>query len=64
MFETGVVRVNECYSLHQVIGHNRDIFSIFSNMKVCYMFSLFFTLCFYAKENRKDIHIVPPDLVL
>ena len=39
MFETGVVRANECYSLRQVrviIG----IFSILSNMKVCCVFSL------------------------
>ena len=40
MFETGVVRSNECYSLCQVSRHNRDIVSIFFNMKVCYVFSL------------------------
>ena len=40
MFETGVVRANECCSLCQVRRHNRDIFSIFSNMKVCCVFSL------------------------
>ena len=34
MFETGVVRANECKSLRQVRRHNRDIFSIFFNMKV------------------------------
>ena len=36
MFETGVVRANECYSLRQV----RYIFSNFLNMKVCCVFSL------------------------
>ena len=40
MFETGVVRANECYSLRQVRRHNRDIFSIFFNKKVCCMLSL------------------------
>ena len=40
MFETGVVRANGCYSSHQVMGHNRDIFSIFLNTKVCCVFSL------------------------
>ena len=40
MFETGVVRANECYSSRQVRGHNRDIFSIFLNVKVCFVFSL------------------------
>ena len=39
MFETGVVRANECYSLRQVRRHNRDTFSIFFNM-VCCVFSL------------------------
>ena len=39
MFETGVVRANEWYSLRQVRKHNRDIFSIFFNMKVCCVFS-------------------------
>ena len=28
MFETRMVRVDECYSLRQVRRHNRDIFSI------------------------------------
>ena len=36
MFETGVVRANECYSSRQV----KYIFSIFFNMKVCCVFSL------------------------
>ena len=40
MFETGVVRANECYSLRQVRRHNRDIFSIFFNIKVCFVFPL------------------------
>ena len=40
MFETRVVRANGCYSLHQVMRHNRDIFSIFFNIKVCCVFSL------------------------
>ena len=40
MFETRVVQANECYSLHQVMRHNTDIFSIFFNMKVCCVFSL------------------------
>ena len=40
MFETGVVRANECYSKRQVRKHNRDIFSIFYNIKVCCVFSL------------------------
>ena len=34
MFETGVVRANECEPQSQVKVHNRDIFSIFFNMKV------------------------------
>ena len=40
VFETGVVRANKCYSLRQVGRHNRDMFSIFFNMKVCCVFSL------------------------
>ena len=40
MFETGVVRARECYLLRQVMRHNRDIFSIFFNIKVCCVFSL------------------------
>ena len=40
MFETGIVRANECYSLRQVMRHNRDIFSIFFYMKVSCVFSL------------------------
>ena len=40
MFETRVVRANGCYSLHQVMRHNRDIFSTFFIMKVCCVFSL------------------------
>ena len=40
MFETEVVRTNECPSQRQVKRHHRDIFSIFFNMKVCCVFSL------------------------
>ena len=40
MFETGVVRANECYSLRQVRRHYRNIFSIFFIMKVCCVLSL------------------------
>ena len=40
MFDTGVVRANECHSLSQVSSHDRAISSIFFNMKVCCMFSL------------------------
>ena len=38
MFETVVVRANECESLRQVRMHNRDKFSIFFNIKVCFVF--------------------------
>ena len=40
MFETGVVRANECYLKLQVRRHNKDIFSIFFSTKVCCVFSL------------------------
>ena len=40
MFETGIVRANERQSLRQFRRHNRHIFSIFFNMKVCCVFSL------------------------
>ena len=40
MFETGVVRPNECYSLCQVRRHNGDIFSIFFEMKESCVFIL------------------------
>ena len=40
MFETEVVRANECYSLRQVMRHTTDIFSIFFDIKVCCVFSL------------------------
>ena len=40
MFETGVVRANECYSQRMVRRHNRDIILIFFRMKVCCVFSL------------------------
>ena len=40
MFETGIVRVNACESKCQVKRHNRDLFLIFYNRKVCCVFSL------------------------
>ena len=40
MFETGVVRANECLSLREVRRHNRYLFSIFFDKKVCCVFSL------------------------
>ena len=40
VFHTGVVRANKRYSLLQVRRHNRDIFFIFFNIKVCCVFSL------------------------
>ena len=40
MFETGIVRANECSSQRKVRKHNKDIFSIFCNMTVCCVFSL------------------------
>ena len=40
MFETGAVRAYEGSSKRQVRRHNRDIFSIFFNVKVCCLFSL------------------------
>ena len=40
MFETGVVRANECLSYRHVRRHNRDIFSSFFNMEVFCLFSL------------------------
>ena len=40
VFEAGVVRANECYSLRQLRRHNKDIFSIFFSMKVYCVFSL------------------------
>ena len=40
MFETRAVRANECYLLHQVKMHNRDIFSILFTIKVYCVFSL------------------------
>ena len=39
MFETGVVRANECQSYRQVSRHNKDIFLIFYNTKVNCVFS-------------------------
>ena len=47
MFETRMVRVDECYSLRQVRRHNRDIFSIFLNMEVYHFL--------YQKENQPRI---------
>ena len=40
MFETEVGQDNECYSLRQVLKHNRDIFRCFFNIKVCCVFLL------------------------
>ena len=40
MFDTGIVRIIECYSQSHVRNHIRDIFSFFCNMKVCCVFSL------------------------
>ena len=40
MFETGAVSAKGCQSQRQIRRHNMDIFSIFFNMKVCYVFSL------------------------
>ena len=40
MFETGVVRGNECFSQRQLRRHYRDILLIFFNIKVYYVFSL------------------------
>ena len=41
MFETGVVRANECYLGQVRLGQEaeKDIFSIFYNIKVCCVFS-------------------------
>ena len=35
-----MVRANKCFSLRHVKGHDRDIFSIFLNIKVLCVFSL------------------------
>ena len=40
VFETGVVRASEGLLMSQVRRHNRDILSIFFNMKVYCVFSL------------------------
>ena len=40
MFETGVVQAVECLSQCQIRRHNRDIFSIFFNMKVFCVLSI------------------------
>ena len=40
MFETGAIRAKEWQSLRQIRRHNMDIFSVFFNMKVCYVLSL------------------------
>ena len=40
MFETGVVRAKECQSWCQARRNHRDIFSIFLNMKIGFVFSL------------------------
>ena len=38
MFETEKVRANECYSMRKVMRHNRNIFSTFFNIKVCFVY--------------------------
>ena len=53
MFETGVVQDNECCSKYQVRKHNRDIFSITFNMKVCCVFSLELPHRGNSNENTK-----------
>ena len=40
MFGTREVRTNECVSEQEIRCHNRNIFSIFNNRKVCFVFSL------------------------
>ena len=40
IFETGVVRAKEYYSLLQVRRHNRDTYSIFFNLEVSCVYSL------------------------
>ena len=58
MFETGVVRANECLSERPVRRHNKDIFSIFFNMKMCYVFSLessHHTIFNIKKENHPKL---------
>ena len=63
MFETGVVRANEC----QVRKHNRDLLFFFFKMKVCCVFSLEsphrgdsneytqYTISQYKKENHPKL---------
>ena len=67
MFETGEVRANECQSWRQVRRHNRDIFSVFFNMKVYCVLSLDahqrgdsdeyiqYTISRYKKENHPKL---------
>ena len=67
MFETGVVRAIEGLLYSQARKHNRDIFSIFFNMKVYCVFSLEspqrgnsneytqHTICQYKKENYPNL---------
>ena len=67
MFETGVVRVTEGLLCSQVRRHNRDILSIFFNMKVHCVFSLEspqrgdsneytqYTISQYKKENHPKL---------
>ena len=40
MFETWVIRANECQSQRQVRRNHRDFVSIFFNMEICCVFSL------------------------
>ena len=40
MFETGIVRANQCESEHEVKRDNMANFSIFFNLKICCVSSL------------------------
>ena len=56
MLKTGVVRANKCYSLQQVRRHKRNMFSIFSNMKVCCVFS--FELPYRGDSNENTQYTI------
>ena len=53
MFEIRVVRANECNSLHQVMRHYRDIFSIFFKMKV-------YCVCLLESPHRGECNEYTP----
>ena len=55
MFETGVVLANKLILL-QDRRHNKDIFSSFSNMKICCVFS--FELPLRGNSNEYTQHII------